>query len=91
MWTCKAIYDDRLRDKTEEPVKFTGSLHDKSARIHRSLYQHKQRGVPVLLLCLAFMLASLSSFLSLLTFYPKAGQAACSEYNLIKLEREVSA
>ncbi len=67
MWTCKAIYDDRLRDKMEEPVN------------------------PVLLLCLAFMLASLSSFLSLLTFYPKAGQAACSEYNLIKLEREVSA
>jgi len=73
MWTCKAIYDDRLQD-----IKFTGSLHDKPARIHRSGYRRKQRGVPILLLCMAFMLASLSSFLSLLTFYPKAGQVACT-------------
>jgi hypothetical protein len=70
---------------------FTGSLHDKSesARIHRPLRQRKQR-VPVLLLCMAFMLASLSSFLSLLTFYPKAGQSACSEY-LVTLAGDISA
>lgn len=77
MWTCKAI-SDRLRGRTEDPAIFTGSLHDKSARIQRSLHQCKPRGVPVLLLCMAFMLASLSSFLSLLTFYPKAGQATCT-------------
>jgi|SRR6266852_8619730 len=85
MWTCKAI-SDHLRGRTEE-----GSLHDKSARIHRSLHQRKQRGVPVLFLCMAFMLASLSSFLSLLTFDPKAGQAACGEYNLVPLVEDVSA
>lgn len=84
MWTCKAI-SDRLRGRTEE------ILHDKSARTHRSLHQHRQRGVPVLLLCMAFMLASLSSFLSLLTFYPKAGQVACSEYSLVTLAGDISA
>ena len=82
MWTCKAI-SDRLRGRTEEPAILTGSLRDKSTRIHRSLHQYKERGVPVLLLCMAFMLASLSSFLSLLTFYPKAGQTTCSEYNIV--------
>jgi hypothetical protein len=82
MWTCKAI-SDRLRGRTEEPAIFTGSLHDKSTRIHRSFHQSKQQGVPVLLLCMAFMLASLSSLLSLLTFYPKADQATCSEYSSV--------
>ena len=86
MWTCKAI-SDHLRGRAEEP----NFLHDKSARIHRSLYQRKQRGVPVLFLCMAFMLASLSSFLSLLTFYPKAGQAACGEYNSVALAGDNSA
>jgi len=94
MWTCKAI-SDRLRGRTdsEGSAIFTGSLHDKSTRIHRSLHQCKQRGhgVPVLLLCMAFMLASLSSFLSLLTFYPKAGQATCSEYSLVTLTGDISA
>lgn len=89
MWTCKAIFD-RLRGTTEEPAIFTGS-HNKSARIHRSLHQCKQGGAPLLLLCMAFMLASLSSFLSLLTFYPKAGQAACGEYSLVTLAGDISA
>jgi hypothetical protein len=82
MWTCKAI-SDHLRGTTEEP--------DKSARIHGSLHQRKQRGVPVLFLCMAFMLASLSSLLSLLTFDPKAGQMTCSEYSLATLAEDVSA
>ncbi|KAI0284227.1 hypothetical protein BGY98DRAFT_1183596 [Russula aff. rugulosa BPL654] len=77
MWTCKAI-SDHLRGRTEEPAIFTGSPYDKSARIHGSLHQCKQRDVPVLFMCMAFMLTSLSSFLSLLTFYPKSGQTACT-------------
>jgi hypothetical protein len=51
------------------------SMHRSSSCVKES----KQWDAPVLLLCMAFMLASLSSFLSLLTFYPNAGQAACSE------------
>ena len=84
MWICKAVYD-RLRGRSEEPVTSTGSPHQESAGIHRSsscvekVYRRKQRDAPVLLLCMAFTLASLSSFLSLLTFYPIAGQTACSE------------
>ena len=89
MWICKAVYD-RLRGRSEEPVAFSGSRHEESARIHRSpscvenMYRRKQWDAPVLLLCMAFMLASLSSFLSLLTFYPIAGQAACSECSSTK-------
>jgi hypothetical protein len=90
MRTCKAI-SDRLRGRRGEPATFTDSLRDKSARIHRSLHQYKEPGAPVLLLCMAFMLASLSSFLSLLTFYPKAGQATCSEYSLVTLAGDISA
>jgi hypothetical protein len=91
MWTCKAI-SDRLQGKAEEPATFTGSLHENPARMHGSkMNRRKQRDAPVLLLCMAFMLASLSSFLSLLTFYPNAGQTACGECGSTKLAGGISA
>ena len=85
MWTCKAI-SDRWRGRTEEPVTFTGSLHEETVRMHKSssscvaeMDRAEQRDAPVLLLCMAFMLTSLSSFLSLLTFDPNTGQTTCGE------------
>ena len=76
---------NRLRGKTE-PITPTGLLHEKStqAGVYQpssvrtaDLYPHKQRDTLVLLLCIAFMLASLSSFLSLLDFKPNGSGAAC--------------
>jgi len=82
MWSCKAIFD-RLRGRTEEAVAFSGRLHEKSPGMHQSassaaeMYHHEQRDTLVLLLCMTFMLESLSSFLSLLTFDPSGSGAAC--------------
>ncbi|KAI0304110.1 hypothetical protein BC826DRAFT_981583 [Russula brevipes] len=74
MWSCKAIFD---------PVAFSGRLHEKYPGMHQSasgaaeMYHHDQRDTLVLLLCMTFMLESLSSFLSLLTFDPSGSGAAC--------------
>jgi hypothetical protein len=88
MWTIS----DRLLGKTEEPATFTGSLPGNPAKMHGSkMYRRKPRDAPVLLLCMGFTLASLSSFLSLLTFYPNAGQTACGECSSTKLAGEISA
>ena len=75
----------RLRGKAE-PITPTGLLHEKSTQAGAyqpssvriaDLYPRKQRDTLVLLLCMAFMLASLSSFLSLLDFKPNGSGAAC--------------
>lgn len=90
MWYCKAMFD-RLRGRTEESVTSAGSLHGKSAGAHPSLsdaselYQREQRDTLVLLLCMMFMLASLSSFLSLLTFDTNGSGSACGEYDSTNL------
>lgn len=82
-WIFKATFS-RLRGKAE-PVTPTGVLHEKSTGAHRppsvrtaDLFRHNQRDTLVLLLCMAFFLASLSSFLSLLIFDPNHSGAACA-------------
>jgi hypothetical protein len=73
----------RLRGKAE-PVTPTGLLHEMSTGAYQpssartaELYRRKQRDTLVLLLCMAFFLASLSSFLSLLDFNPHGSGAMC--------------
>jgi hypothetical protein len=84
MWHCKAIFD-RLRGGSEEPATSVGRPHEKSTGTHQSalhtadLSHREQRDTLILLLCMAFMLAGLSSFLSLLSFYPSRNASACGE------------
>ena len=69
----------RSRSKAE-PVTPTGLLHGAyrpSSVRSADLYRRKQRDPLVLLLGMAFLLASLSSFLSLLDFNPHGSGAAC--------------
>ncbi|KAN0124571.1 hypothetical protein V8E53_015803 [Lactarius tabidus] len=83
VWTFKATFN-RLRGKPK-PVLPTNRQHDKSNKAHQlssvrtaDLYRRKQRDTLVLLLCMAFLLASLSSFLSLLDFNPNSNAACAS-------------
>jgi hypothetical protein len=54
------------------------------------MYHHEQRDAIVLLLCMTFMLESLSSFLSLLTFDPSGSGAACGERRSIEIVERIS-
>ncbi len=82
VWILIATFN-RLRGKAE-PVTPADLLHEKSTGAHQpssvrtaELYQRKQRDTLRLLLCMAFLLASLSSFLSILIFDPNDSGAAC--------------
>ena len=72
----------RLRGKAE-PGTPTSLLHEKSTGDQHSsvgtaeLYRRMQHDTLVLLLCMGFLLASLSSFLSLLEFNSNGSGAAC--------------
>jgi len=61
-----------------------GASHEKTAGMRQpssraaDIYHREQRDTLILLLCMAFMLASLSSFLSLLSFYPSGSTTACA-------------
>jgi len=93
IWTSAFVWElvwifkvscSRLRGKSE-PVVPTDLQHEKPNRAHQpsavrtaDLYRRKQRDKLVLLLCMAFLLASMSSFLSLLDFDPHGGGAACA-------------
>jgi hypothetical protein len=73
-----------------------GSQHEKYVRTHRSsirtvdLYRREQRDTLILLLCMAFMLGSLSSFLSLLSFYPSGDTSTCGKNDPTNLTEEAS-
>ncbi|KAI0307170.1 hypothetical protein B0F90DRAFT_1685855 [Multifurca ochricompacta] len=81
VWSCKAI-SYRLRGKADRSIAPTGPPLGKASETYPSsvraseLYRREQRDTLVLLMCMAFMLGSLSSFLSLLTFYPNGSSAA---------------
>ncbi|KAF8261385.1 hypothetical protein EI94DRAFT_1746095 [Lactarius quietus] len=83
VWIFKAAFG-RLRGKAEPGVS-TETQHEKSNRAHQpssvrtaDLYERKQRDTLLLLLCMAFLLASLSSFFSLLDFNPNGSGAVCT-------------
>ncbi|KAI9467007.1 hypothetical protein BJY52DRAFT_1182496 [Lactarius psammicola] len=83
VWVLVAT-SGRLRGKVES-VTPTDLLHEKSTGAHRpssvctaELYRRKQWDTLRLLLCMAFLLASLTSFLSLLIFSPNDSGAACA-------------
>lgn len=82
VWIFKAT-SSRLRGKAK-PVVPTDRQHERSNKAHQpssirtaDLNRCKQWDTLVLLLCMAFLLASLSSFLSLLDFNPNSN-AACA-------------
>ncbi|KAI9508937.1 hypothetical protein F5148DRAFT_1191549 [Russula earlei] len=75
MWSCKEIVD-RMRARTVETGASERFPHEKSGEMRRAAFE--QRDTLVLLLCMGFMLASLSSFLSLLTFDLIGSGAACA-------------
>ncbi|KAH9965941.1 hypothetical protein BC827DRAFT_781443 [Russula dissimulans] len=72
MWTLYEIAN-RLRGRAVTSERFP---QEKPGDAHRSSLE--QRDGLVLILCLGFMLASLASFLSLLTFYPYGTRGACT-------------
>jgi len=74
MW---ALYEiaNRLRGRAVTSERFPQEKPG-DASAHRSSLE--QRDGLVLILCLGFMLASLASFLSLLTFYPYGSRGACA-------------
>lgn len=77
---------DRIRARAEEPATRMDASHEKTAGTYQSpsrtadMHHREQRDTLILLQCMAFMLASLSSFLSLLGFYPSGGTTACGEH-----------
>ena len=87
VWDLVWTTFSRLQRKAE-PVVPTDLQHEKSNRANQptsvrtaDLYRRKQRDVLVLLLCMALLLASLSSFLSLLEFNSNGSGAACGGYS----------
>jgi len=74
MWTLNGIAN-RLRGRavTSDSERFP---QEKPGDVHRRSLE--SRDGLVLLLCMGFMLASLASFLSLLTFYPYGSGGACA-------------
>ena len=89
VWVFKAT-SSRLRGKAK-PVVPTDRQDEESHRAHQpssirtaDTYRCKQRDALLLLLCMAFLLASLSSFLSLLDFNPNYN-AACGGYSRARL------
>jgi len=87
---------DRILARTEEPATYMGASHEKTAGMRQpssrtaDMYHREQRDTLILLLCMAFMLASLSSFLSLLSFYPSGSTTACGEHGSTKLVEDIS-
>jgi hypothetical protein len=73
-----------------------GHLHEKPAGTHQSSLHtadqsyREQRDTLILLLCIAFMLAGLSSFLSLLSFYPSGNSSACGEHDRTQVAEEIT-
>lgn len=86
----------RIHARTEESATSMGASHEKPAGTRQSswpttdMYHREQKDTLILLQCLAFMLASLSSFLSLLSFYPSGSTTACGEHGSIKLAEDIS-
>ncbi|KAI0268266.1 hypothetical protein BC834DRAFT_684183 [Gloeopeniophorella convolvens] len=80
-WSCKGIAR-RIQGNPEEIHVTAASAHEKAGMRHYSvhvadLYRHEQQDTLFLLLCMGFLLSSLSAFLSLLTFDAGSGNAAC--------------
>jgi len=77
---------DRIRARAEEPATRMDASHEKTAETYQSpsrtadMYHREQRDTLILLQCMAFMLTSLSSVLSLLSFYPSGSTTACGEH-----------
>jgi hypothetical protein len=77
---------NRTRARAEEPPTRIDASHEKTARTYLSpsrsvdLYHREQSNILILLQCMAFMLASLSSFLSLLSFDSSGSTTACGEH-----------
>ena len=73
-----------------------GASHEKTAGTRQSscrtadMYYREQKDTLILLQCMAFMLASLSSFLSLLSFYPSGSTTACGKHSSTKLAEDIS-
>jgi hypothetical protein len=73
--------DDSVLPMGHQCEKAAGGTYPSSFHV-ADPYQCQQRKPLVLLLCLTFLLGSLSSFLSLLTFRPKGSRNVCGKWSL---------